>query len=195
MKWLTIGIITLTILFPGIIEAMDTTASDREVFEELYSRCLRSIISESNTGASHSLSPVFPEGIPPSDQTRIFTEALICSMGYSISDSSREYSHTLTIMITDAKCTLIKNGKGFDRYISVTLHAQCTEETGIVLFVRKFELTSQDRISKSLYKRTDNGSQFSTDIKRTVLNNHPNRLRVTSLLTITAFLGYFAFSK
>ena len=194
MKRLLICIASI-LLYPGILFAGNTAPSDRELFEELYSQGLRALVPEASPGTPVQLLTVYAGVIPPSEHTRSLTEAVLSELGYSLADSARESSRTLTIWITDARCTVTKQGKTLDRLLSLTLHARCTDLSGSVIFAHGCDRTAHDRISRTLRKSTDTGSGFSPGLKRIVLESRPNYARIASLITLSAALGYFAFQK
>ncbi len=187
--------IALVLTVPGIVSAGNTAPSDHELFEELYSRELRELIPEHAPGSPGELIPVFEGEITPSRSTRSLTDAVLSARGYSITDSPRESASTLSIRITDARVTLRKSGGNFERHLFLTLHVRSTGYTGAVLFARGGEYSIRDNISGKLRKSTNTGGQFSPEIKRTVMGLRTNAVRIVSLLTLSATLGFFAIQK
>lgn len=194
MKRLLIGIAVI-LLFPGTLSAATAAPSDGELLEELYAQCLRALIPSPAPGNSRELFTVQEGGITPSEVTLAASGAVLTALGYSITDSTRESAFTLTIRITDARCTVIKRGKEYERFLSLTLHVRGTDHSGGIIFARGCERTAHDRFPCAQRKSTDTARGFSPELNRIVLPSGPNYFRISSLLAISAALGYFAFIR
>jgi hypothetical protein len=187
--------IWILLLYPGLLSAQNTVPSDRELLEALYSQSMRALLTESSPETGRMLLPSFANGFAPSERTRTVTETILSALGYSIPDSVREGACGLTVMITDARCTLKRTGRYYERFLSLTLHVRCTDHSGATVFARGCERTSRDRISRTELGITDTGSQFSPEFQRSVLDQKPNIARILSFLTVSAALGFFALRK
>ncbi|MBN1294925.1 MAG: hypothetical protein JXB48_24020 [Candidatus Latescibacteria bacterium] len=173
--------------------AAESVPTDTDLCMELLKNSIEHILSGSVDNHSTTVQLLYTNGYSLSNRTRTEIEAIFTNRGFSISGSYNKADCMCDIAITDCSIILRKIDSSFRRTAALTVHVKCTDSKGIVLFASgKRESVSDNIPSKETLLKTDNGSQFSRDVKRIVISKKLTFLKAISLIMITLTLAYYA---
>jgi len=167
--------------------------SDCAVLENLYSSVIRSLVESAGLPAGRKANLAFTRGLEPSERVRIITEAVLSARGLHIADNGAAGGYTMEIAITDARCSVLKNGRSHHRHCSLEVHVRWTDDEGNVLFAGGSGESSADLIPNPYLRTTDNAACFSGAVSRITSGGGPGKARILTFLVVSAALGYFAF--
>jgi len=187
----------LLFIFPIACRAEVAPPSDCAVFEDLYSRTVRTLVEFPKLVPNRRVNLSFAEGLEPSDRIRSITEAILSARGLSIAEDGAAGEYAVNIAITDARCVVFKKGLSFHRYCSLTVHVRCQEPRadsgGNILFAGGRDDSLCDLLPRSSLRTTDNAACFSEGARRVTEGGGPGTFRIISFFVLSAALGYFAF--
>ncbi|MCE5251836.1 hypothetical protein LLG96_16635 [bacterium] len=193
MRGTIIALIVLVIHFPGLCHADEHPATDAEVCLSLLTKSADTILSRSGKLPGSTARLTCSRGIPLSDMTRKALETYVTHRGFTLTDDYLRADFTLDIAVTDTGIVLIRNESGYDRTVHLTVHIQCTDNSGFVLFASGTMETARDTISKDHARSTDDGHLFSRDTGRSVIRTASHiKTMIGTLLVISGVLAYFA---
>ncbi|MFC1490601.1 hypothetical protein ACFL6K_05270 [Candidatus Latescibacterota bacterium] len=177
--------------------AVSPVPTDFEILTELFSSGIQKIIapqmpsafekSRKNAHVSYS------RGITLSAETKEYFESILTKSGFSITADRNNADYFFTVSVTDVRVILVVNEGSFDRTAQLNVHVKCEDSSNTVLFAGGNVETYHDTIAKKSVRLSNNSRKFSRNVKRHLIRTRFNRIRIISLLTVSAALAYFAF--
>ena len=167
--------------------------TDADVCADLLSAAVEKILSGNTRIPGSSVRLTYSHGIQLSPSVSEIVNALVTSLGFSITNSINNAETTIDISVTDISIILLSQNGCFNRTVSLSVHLKCLDASGTVLLASGSRETAQDIIPKKKFARqTDNGHMFGRGIKRTVIEQNYTKFTVVTLLVIIAALVYYS---
>ena len=176
-----------------ILYAGKPVPTDADVCADLLSAAIEKILSGNTRIPGRTVRLTYSHGIQLSPMASETVDALITSLGLSITNSMNKAETTIDISVTDISIILLSQNGCFNRTVALSVHLKCLDASGTVLLASGSRETAQDVIPEKKFARsTDNGHMFGRGVKRTVIAQDYTKFMVVTLLVIIAALVYYS---
>jgi len=173
--------------------ADQSPVTDSAALTGLLTESLRSMLGESGLCNGKKAFLKFSSIVSTTSAARRAAEAALTDLGASMTNDAASADVVIGISITDARVVLSRSGDAWDRFAALTVHVACTDSDKRLLMAQRREKTFRDRIGKRHLDMTDDGTSFSRDAQRKMLETPSSKLRYASFLLLTGLIACFAF--
>jgi len=188
-------IILLLILFAataGKPVADETGSTDAERCAGLLSGAVTGVLAGRNIPVNTSIRLLSTSGHRLTSTAGEALEAALTRHGYRIADSNDSADMTVDYAVSHAAVILKKEKDGFERTVRLTVHVQCFDPGGLMLFAAGEKLSDRDFVPAGSAKATDNIRLFGRNLKRTVVGPGRTVLMAGTFILFISLLAYFA---